>query len=207
MKKEERKNDQFADRAPYWDSPDKIKMAESFVNEIFAHITPQPEWRALEIGAGTGLVGLQILPKVNSMVFIDTSESMLSELRKKTNGLDSVKILHGESEDYMNKDIDFIFSNMSFHHIVDIPALLTHLHKITLPGAKVAIGDLRSEDGSFHHFKPIPHKGFDTDLLSKQFEEAGFEVEIVKTYKTLKRRKNDSEELSFEQFILIAQKI
>jgi len=54
--------DNFAHRAADWDQPSKIDMTNIFVNELLKNIAFDKQWTALEIGAGTGLVGLQILP-------------------------------------------------------------------------------------------------------------------------------------------------
>lgn len=198
--------DKFAHRAADWDQPEKIKMASKFVEAALKYIELQTDWKALEIGAGTGLVGMMLLPQINSIVFEDTSEAMLNVLRKKTEGQTNLEIVHGEATDYTKQDIDLVVSNMSFHHIEDIPSVLEHLYMICNPGAKLAIGDIRSEDGSFHRFEPIPHKGFDTDWLSAEFEKAGFLVKIAETYRTLKRERIPGVISNYEQFILIAEK-
>jgi hypothetical protein len=70
----------------------------------------------------------------------------------------------------------------------------------------VAIGDIRTEDGSFHRFEPIPHKGFDTDKLTKQFESAGFSVQSADTYNVMKRERTPGLVTEYEQFLLIAIK-
>lgn len=199
-------NDNFAHRAAEWDSPSKIEMTDKFTNALRRKITIQKKWKALEIGAGTGLVGLQILPEVTSMVFEDTSEAMLGVLKQKLNGSESVEILLGEVTDYNEKDIDFVFSCMAFHHIPDIDKTLKHLFEIAKPGAIIAIGDIRTEDGSFHHFEPIPHKGFDTNELSEKFAKAGFNVLSAETYNVLERERVPGIIGIYEQFLLIAEK-
>lgn len=200
------KIDYFAGRASDWDKPGKISMATNFVKALLEHVEPQPEWKGLEIGAGTGLVGLQLLPKIQSLVFVDTSESMLQVLKEKIHGLENVEVVHGEVSSYRSQDIDFVFSNMSFHHVEDIPSALSHLYQITKSGAVIAIGDIRSEDGSFHRFDPIPHKGFDTDELSEWFENAGFSVRLVRTYHTLVQEKIPGTVSEYEQFVLVAER-
>lgn len=198
--------DTFAHKAADWDQPGKVKMAENFVTELCRQIDIQPHWKGLEVGAGTGLAGLQLLPLLHFLVLEDTSAAMLDVLRKKTSGLNNIEIIHGEITDYHRQDIDLVFSNMAFHHIEDIPGALNHLHSITKPGAIVAIGDLRTEDGSFHHFQPIPHRGFDTDQLSVLFEQAGFEVKSARTYHVLRQEKIPGTISEYEQFLLIALK-
>ena len=196
--------DSFASKATNWDSPDKISMTDKFVAELLSHVTPTSSWKALEIGTGTGLAGLQIEPLVDHLVLEDTSASMLEVLKQKLNGNSKVEVLHGEVFDYTKRDINLIFSCMAFHHIPDTLRTVKHMASIMLPGAWVVIGDLESEDGSFHGFEPIPHRGFDTTLLSGLFVQAGFDVKLVKTYnvmsKTLETVKTD-----YNQFMLVAQ--
>ncbi len=199
--------DAFVSKSVGWDSPDKINMTNKFVTELLSLIHLLPIWKTLEIGTGTGLVGLQIEPFVCKVVMEDVSKSMLDVLTKKLNENNSekVEILHGEVFDYTQQDIDFVFSCMAFHHIADIENTLNHLYLITNRGAWVAIGDLEIEDGSFHQFEPIPHNGFDTKALSIQFAQAGFEVKQVKRYNTLSRTV-DSITRNYNQFILIAKR-
>lgn len=199
-------NDNFAHRAADWDTPEKTKMTEIFVAEMLRKIKPEPKWKALEIGAGTGLVGLQIADMVDTVVFEDTSAAMLDILKQKLDENSRVEIVHGEVYDYTRKDLDLIFSCMALHHVPDIDRTLQHLATITNEGATVVIGDLRTENGSFHRFEPIPHRGFDTDILSEQFRNAGFEVINAETYNVLSRERTQGEITDYEQFILIAKK-
>ena len=196
--------DTFAHKAAGWDQPDKIKMSDKFAAELLKHVDLQPHWKALEIGAGTGLVGLQLLPMLKSCVFEDTSEAMLAILKQKTDELPNVEIVHGEVTAYTQPDIDLVFSNMAFHHITDIAATLQHLRTITKPGARVVVGDLRSEDGSFHHFEAVPHRGFETNELAGLFRQSGFEVQLIKTYNILHREESPGNPTDYELFILIA---
>ena len=196
--------DTFAHKAAGWDQPDKIRMSNKFVAELLKHIDLQPHWKALEIGAGTGLVGLQLLPHLKSCVFVDTSKAMLSILHDKVKDIPNVEILHGEVSEYIPSDINLVFSNMAFHHIEDIEATLQHLHTITKPGARVVVGDLRSEDGSFHHFEAVPHRGFETNELAGLFRQSGFEVQLIKTYNILHREESPGNPTYYELFILIA---
>lgn len=199
--------DNFADRAADWDNPSKIEMTEKFVKEMLLHITIHPEWKGLEIGAGTGLVGLQIAPKLSAVVFEDTSAAMLDVLKRKLNTQSPHEILYGEVFEYAKQDIDLVFSCMAFHHLPDIEKVLTHLHKITTQNAIVVVGDLLTEDGSFHSFEPIPHKGFDLSELMHQFIDAGFEILAAHPYNTLTRERTPGVLTDYDQFILVAQKI
>lgn len=197
--------DTFITKASDWDSPERISMTKKFVDELLMHVSPLSTWKALEIGAGTGLIGLQIEPFVSKVVFEDTSESMLNVLKQKLNDDIKAEILHGEVFEYKQRDIDLIFSSMAFHHITNIEKTLQHLAMITKTGAWVVVGDLETEDGSFHGFEPVPHLGFDTSILSEQFRQNGFDIKSVNIYNTISKR-IDSITMNYEQFILIAQR-
>ncbi|MEI6752241.1 MAG: class I SAM-dependent methyltransferase [Paludibacter sp.] len=199
-------NDNFSAKAAQWDSPDKIKMTQKFLSEMLFNVNPLHSWKAMEIGVGTGLVGLNVESLVAKVVMVDTSEAMLGVLKEKLNESSKVEILHGEVFDYKQQDIDFVFSAMAFHHLNDVEKTVEHLATITKPGAWVVVGDLVTEDGSFHGFEPIPYCGFDTDVLSKQFVKAGFEVKSVKIYNTITRI-TDEKTSNYEQFMLIAKRL
>ena len=193
--------DTFTAKASGWDTPERTALTKKFVDELLKNVPPQAEWKALEIGAGTGLIGLQILPYVSKVVFEDTSESMLNVLKQKLIGDENVEILHGEVSDYKSKDIDLVFSSMAFHHIEDIEGTIQHLGRIVKLGGWVVVADLVTEDGSFHGFDTIPHKGFDTEFLSQQFGNAGFGVKTVYVYNQI------SKTIKYDQFILIVQRL
>ena len=199
-------NDNFKAKAAQWDSPDKIEMTKKFLSEMLFNVNPMSSWKAMELGAGTGLVGLYVEPLVAKVVLVDTSESMLKVLKQKLHGESKVEITHGEVFAYNKQDIDFVFSAMAFHHLTDVEKTLAHLATITKLGAWIVVGDLVTEDGSFHGFEPIPYCGFDTDVLSKQFVQAGFDVKLVKIYNTIVRS-SDTSNSSYDQFMLIAKRI
>lgn len=198
--------DKFVEKAGSWDTPSKIEMTDKFVEELLLNLELQPTWKALEIGAGTGLVGLKLLPSLGKIVFEDTSSAMLQVLKSKLKGDEAVEIVEGEIFEYRQQDIDLVFSCMAFHHIPDIPKALAHLATITKKGAYVIIGDLLSEDGSFHRHEEVSHQGFDLKTLTHQFEEAGFSVKSVYIYDLLKRERVPGEISEYEQFILTAKR-
>jgi ubiquinone/menaquinone biosynthesis C-methylase UbiE len=198
-------NDTFISKAADWDSPDKINMTKKFADELIRSINLLPSWKALEIGTGTGLAGLQIEPFVHKVVLEDTSASMLEVLKQKLNENSKVEILNGEVTDYTSQDIDLVFSNMAFHHITDIEKTVKHLASITKANGWVVIGDLVTEDGSFHRFEPIPHRGFETTILSGQFVQAGFDVKSIRIFNVISRTV-DAVTTLYAQFMLIAQR-
>ena len=198
--------DSFAHRAADWDQPSKVKMATAFINELKKNVNVQPGWKALELGAGTGLAGLQLLPLLNELVAEDTSAAMLEVLKGKLKEDEPVTLLNGEIFGYTSCDLDLLFSVMAFHHLPDLVKALQHIATIVKPGGYVVVGDLMPEDGSFHHFEPIPHKGFEPEEIKRHFEKAGFMIEKLYVYDTLQRERIPGKISDYEQFILVARK-
>lgn len=199
--------DSFAHRAADWDQPSKIDMTTKFIDELNYNIELKPSWRAFELGAGTGLAGLQLLPSIGSLVAEDTSAAMLEVLKGKLKGDEPVTLVEGEIFEYTQQDINLLFSVMAFHHLPSIEKALSHIFSILKPGAYLVIGDLMPEDGSFHHFESIPHKGFEPAIINKQLEDAGFQVEKNYVYNTLTRERIPGKLSDYDQFILVARKI
>src|SRR6185437_17170295 len=86
----------FDERAAEWDTPRRIARAKEAAETIEATIDIPPGCRAIEVGAGTGLLGLALRPRLGSLVLADTSDGMLAEADRKIRDgrLDGVRTVH-----------------------------------------------------------------------------------------------------------------
>lgn len=193
--------DNFKTKAEEWDSPMKVEMTQKFLSELNKNIKLDKSLKVMELGCGTGLVGLQMVGQVKSLVMLDNSKAMLDKLRKKITDF-KITIVNGTVEKYIKKDIDVVFSLMAFHHIENISSTLEHISSILKPDGYLVVGDLKEEDGSFHGEENVPHNGFNTEDLAKQMENNELNVITVYTYNTISRSDKD-----FRQFIIVAKKI
>jgi len=201
--------DYFKHKASDWDSPMKVTMTEKFVSEVLKNIKINKTLKAMDLGCGTGLVGLQFADQLKSIVMLDSSRAMTDKLKEKLLHINEndispdakIIIVNGSIDKYNTNDIDIIFSLMAFHHFEDISSTMEQVSKILQPGGILVIGDLKEEDGSFHGDEVVPHKGFNIELLAKQIENAGLDIVITYTYNSM--QKGDK---NYEQFILIANK-
>ncbi len=166
--------------AMQWDEePRRVKLAGEIASAIQAHIHLSPEWDALDIGCGTGLVTLQLAPSLRSMTGADSSPGMLERLTAKIQQSGSANV-HTELCDLAGGELPsgkyhLITSAMTMHHIDKIEPLLQSLKSMLHTGGWVALADLESEDGSFHDDPTgIFHNGFSADELFGMLERAGF---------------------------------
>ena len=192
--------DSFKAKAAEWDSPMKVAMSQKFVDELLKNVKFEKSFKAMDLGCGTGLVGLKIIDKVKSMVMLDNSKSMIDKLKEKISN-QNITVVNGTVDKYYTKDIDVVFSSMAFHHIENIQSTIEHISSILKPDGYLVIGDLKEEDGSFHGEEKVAHNGFNIEQLAKQMENSEFDVITVYSYNTISKN-----EIDYEQFIIVAQK-
>lgn len=90
---------------------------------------------------------------------------------------------------------------MSLHHIENTEEFVERAYNKLSDNGFLAIGDILSEDGSFHTNITVPHNGFDIDKLSKTIEENGFLILRKHIYDYIEKN-----EKKYPIFIIIAQK-
>ena len=204
-------NDTFAEKAKMWDSnPQVMALADLFSAELDKIVPDHSGLAIMELGCGTGLVGLRYAEKAASLDMIDASPAMLDVLRTKDEARASHVTVHEGTVSMLvgqavaPESADWIISNMALHHVKDIPALIGELHRLIKPGGRVTIGELETEPGTFHAPDVVPHNGFDPYELSRLFERGGFSPNKTHTFLTMPREDNDGVTRTYSAFILDA---
>ena len=169
----------FDERAPEWDTPERIERARTVACLILEAIDPAPDARVLEVGAGTGLLGLALAPHVGAVVLADASSGMLdvAEAKIAAGAVPGVRTLRYELtvDPQPDEPFDLVVSLMALHHVPDTAAALAEMAALLVPGGRIALVDLEAEDGSFHAGQDDEvHHGFERDGLRAQAEAAGF---------------------------------
>jgi ubiquinone/menaquinone biosynthesis C-methylase UbiE len=171
----------FDERAAGWDTPRRIARAEEAALTIAAAIDIPSGCRAIEVGAGTGLLGLALRSHVGRLVLADTSDGMLAEASRKIQegGLDDVTAVRfdlASDPPPAGAPFDLVLSLLLLHHVQDTQAALTGMHRLLAPGGQVAAIDLDTEDGSFHaaDAEGVHHHGFDRERLVDLARGVGF---------------------------------
>ena len=204
-------NDTFAKKAKMWDSnPQVMALADLFSAELDKIVPDHSGLAILELGCGTGLVGLRYAEGAASLDMVDASPAMLDVLRTKDEARASHVTVHEGTLSMLvgqavaPESADWIISNMALHHVKDIPALIGEMHRLIKPGGRVTIGELETEPGNFHAPDVVPHNGFDPYELSRLFEKGGFTPNKTHTFLTMPREDNDGVTRSYSAFILDA---
>jgi tRNA (cmo5U34)-methyltransferase len=198
---------QFNDRAQEWDNnPVHGERSEAIAKELLDMIPVNKGMKALEYGAGTGILSFLLSDKFSEITLMDNSEEMVKVMHDKVaaSQLTNLKPLFWDlvHNDYDSSKFDCIFSQMVLHHIPDTEALLCKWQQMLNPGGYLAISDLFTEDGSFHQIDKNVHFGFDPEKLDSMLRSSGFkEVKYTTCY--IMKRPNGR---SYPLFLLVAKK-
>lgn len=196
--------DNFETKAKTWDeNPLQVRITSNFVNQLYNSTFFYKSDKIAEVGCGTGLVGLNLAKYVNKIYMIDNSPSMLNVLREKIDNysINNALVYEGEFEKSSIEDLSGVITFMSLHHIENTEGFIERAYNKLSDNGFLAIGDILSEDGSFHTNITVPHNGFDIDKLSKTIEENGFLILRKHIYDYIEKN-----EKKYPIFIIIAQK-
>jgi ubiquinone/menaquinone biosynthesis C-methylase UbiE len=177
----------FDERARDWDTPERIARAARVAAAIEEAVPLRPTDRLVDVGAGTGLLGLALADHVGEIVLSDPSAGMIEVATEKlaAAGLRSVRaVRHDLLVDPSPVDrFDVAVSLLVLHHLEDTAAALAAIRDLLVPGGRIALADLDTEDGSFHtsEAEGIHHLGFDRAALRELASAAGFAEVATRT--------------------------
>jgi 2-polyprenyl-3-methyl-5-hydroxy-6-metoxy-1,4-benzoquinol methylase len=170
--------DLFEEKAKEWDMNELVLNLSAAVGAaIKEQVELNDSMQVMDFGAGTGLVTTQIAEQVGKITAVDVSESMLDQLVAKEHLKLKVDAVCQDILDIpLDTRFDLIVSAMAMHHVEDTDALVQSFADHLKPGARIALADLDSEDGTFHpaETEGVFHHGFDRDEFQSILESKGF---------------------------------
>ncbi len=201
----------FDAEADTWDDqPHRVERAQAVAEVIRQALTLRPDMATLEYGAGTGLLGRELVAELGAVTLADASTGMTDAAVRKIAEHPAAERLRAVRLDLMSDPVpteryDLILSMMALHHVADVPGLLASFHTMLRSGGQVALVDLDHEDGSFHDGDFDGHHGFPRDTFGQWLASAGFDDIGFRTAYTLDKEV-DGEERSYTLFLATARR-
>jgi tRNA (cmo5U34)-methyltransferase len=200
----------FDNVARIWDeNPIHMERSLAIATKMKGILPLQKDMKALEYGAGTGILSFLLAEKLGHITMMDSSAEMVKVMEEKVFDRKTPNL----SPVYMNLEkkrphayYDLIFNQMVLHHIKDIHSIFAKFYEMLLPGGFLAIADLYKEDGSFHGEGVDVHLGFDPEQLINELLIAGFNNVNYEPCYTVKREIAGEAPKLFPIFLLTATK-
>ena len=188
-------------------------LTKEMTDEIKKCVKLNKDSIIFDFGAGTGLIGLNLIDEVNHVIFEDVSSTMLDylEYKCKNQNIKNYTIFKGIMEDYKSdKKVDLITAGQVLHHIEDLQSLFKCFLKIMKPNAYLCITDLKKDAPMFNlhthkHHHVMPHRGFDPEELCKELEKAGFVKMEIKPAMNIIFQDKEGKDIISERFMIFAQ--
>jgi SAM-dependent methyltransferase len=111
----------FDEVAPEYDD-DKTEEYRACVSLVVEYADPTAEDTVLDLGCGTGAIGLALAGRADRVLGRDISAGMMDEARDKVDerGLENVTFEEGTfREPNVDEAVDIVVSNFAMHHLSD----------------------------------------------------------------------------------------
>jgi malonyl-CoA O-methyltransferase len=142
-------------RAAHYDAHAAVQriVAEKLADRILALPLP-PAPRVLEIGCGTGFLGLELLDDLapSHWRMTDIAPAMIDRARQRLGDRPNVSfaVMDGEHPDIVGR-FDLICASLSFQWFADLPAAVARLRRRLAPGGRLIFTTLA--EGSFFEWR------------------------------------------------------
>ena len=145
------------------------------------------EWTVADLGVGTGALAETLAPFASRVIGVDRSEQMLAAAAHRLEGHSNVELRRGDLEaiPIPGGEVDVAVLGLVLHYVVDPPLVLREVARVTRPGGRVLLVDMRPHEGGppdLPDLEEMGHvwTGFDAERMAEWLAGAGFvEVRVV----------------------------
>ncbi|MFB7156049.1 class I SAM-dependent methyltransferase [Lysinibacillus sp. NPDC056232] len=177
--------DKFEMIANIYDTPERIQIAKVSSDAISNYLIDAKNKNAIDFGCGTGLVGMNLLNEFNSMLFLDTSQNMVNQIKQKVTNFNIQNVdtlcFDIEKESITDLRADYIFMAQVLLHIHDVELVLSRLFDVLNEGGHLLIVDFNKNENVV---SDIVHNGFNPEELTDIMTKIGYRNIQFKTFYT-----------------------
>jgi ubiquinone/menaquinone biosynthesis C-methylase UbiE len=99
-------------------------QTEAEYEEILDRIDPRPDWRLMDMGAGTGTFAIAAARRCTEVYAVDVSQAMrdVAAAKARAAGVDNIRFLPGGFLSYQHtaEPVNAIVSQLALHHLPDM---------------------------------------------------------------------------------------
>lgn len=177
--------DKFEKMANIYDTSERIQIAKVSSDAIGEYLVDSKSKKAIDFGCGTGLVGMNLLNDFKSILFLDTSQNMINQVKQKISdaNIQNADTLCFDFEKEGQSVIhgDYIFMVQVLLHINDVELVLSKLYDILNVGGHLLIVDFNKNE---EIVSDMVHNGFDQVKLTDIMTKIGYKDIQSKTFYT-----------------------
>ncbi len=201
---------EFDQKAGDWDkNPIHTERSGAIADAMLQRLPIEGSMKALEYGAGTGLLSFLLKDRFAEITLMDSSTEMIRIVREKIDQLHALHLkpvlINLEKEEFPGV-FDMIYSQMVFHHVENLPALLLKFSRMLCADGFLVVADLYPEDGSFHGEGFTGYKGFNPEWLAGLLHDSGFDRIQHQLCYTIRKKDAADAMKEFPVFLMTAQK-
>ncbi len=175
--------DKFEMIANTYDTPERILIAKVSSDAIREYVVDAKGKKAVDFGCGTGLVGMSLIDEFQSVLFLDTSPSMIRQIKQKIadRHIPNADTLcfDFEQEGLSELRADYIFMAQVLLHIPDVEFVLSRLFEVLNEGGHLLIVDFNKNENIV---SDLVHNGFNQDELTDKMTKIGYRDVQSKTF-------------------------
>jgi ubiquinone/menaquinone biosynthesis C-methylase UbiE len=194
MTDRENARDMFGRKAAYY-TTSATHSDKQVLEAVVRLAQPQPTWRALDIGTGTGHTALALAPHLAQVIGLDLTPEMLAEAEtlRQARGLGNVSWQLGDAHalPFADGAVELVSCRRAAHHFTDIRAALSEMVRVLAPGGRLVIDDRSGpEDDAldalmnrldlYHDRSHV--RQYRPSAWAAMLEEVGLTVEAVEPY-------------------------
>ena len=167
--------DKFEMIANIYDTSERVQIAKVSSDAIREYLVDTKSKDAIDFGCGTGLVGINLLNEFKSILFLDTSQNMINQVKQKISDANihnaSTLCFDFETASLTGIRADYIFMAQVLLHIKDIESVLSRLYDILNFEGHLIIVDF---DKNENIASDLVHNGFDQVKLTEVMTKIGY---------------------------------
>lgn len=167
--------DKFEMIANIYDTSERVQIAKVSSDAIHEYLVDAKGKNAIDFGCGTGLVGLNLLNDFKSVLFLDTSQNMINQIKQKISGSNiqnaATLCFDFEKDSLLDLHADYIFMAQVLLHINDVELVLSRLYDVLKENGHLLIVDF---DKNEKIVSDMVHNGFDQIELTEIMTKIGY---------------------------------